>query len=466
MKIQELLLEYDAHKIESLAPMYAQRQKDLSAPKTTTVSQLADHVEQDLGVKSGEIVFWILHKYLKPLPGNQYGISRWEDVKSRVIPNLRKFEILKNKKKLPPEQRDLNRLKSLSELEAIVDQFDEQELQSQTQQSKSVEQQMYQHGDAKLIHDDAQIKVVQPLTEKGSCYFGINTKWCTAARENNMFDRYHKLGGIYVVLIKKENRRYQFHWAEILDNSADDLLGHFSDSEKSMLLRGSSQFMDEKDKVMNPNLLAARYPILFKIFGPIAARNDSLILNPNPSNETIMRAIEHDRSQIQYVKNPPKDLLLTITKQYPNVISYLDNPSVEVQLTAMGYYDQKKYTNPPNSYSRVFGAFTRIQNPAPEAVKFLKTVFNNSEAKSRLRKYIIDRMPDKLSQQHDKLSQQHLNLIRDLVREDDWKHWTHLIVDHKYKNKTLTVHDVQFAVDNNVFSADYGKNYLERMQQN
>jgi hypothetical protein len=75
MRIQELLFEYDVRKIESLAPMYAQRQKDLSAPKTTSVTELADHVEKDLSVKSGEIVFWILHKYLKPLGANQYGIN-------------------------------------------------------------------------------------------------------------------------------------------------------------------------------------------------------------------------------------------------------------------------------------------------------------------------------------------------------------------------------------------------------
>lgn len=57
MRIQELLLEYDARKVESLAPLYTSRVKDPSAPKTVTVTELADHVEQDLGVKSGEIVF-------------------------------------------------------------------------------------------------------------------------------------------------------------------------------------------------------------------------------------------------------------------------------------------------------------------------------------------------------------------------------------------------------------------------
>jgi hypothetical protein len=326
MKIQELLLEYDARKIESLAPMYAQRQKDLSAPKTTTVSQLADHVEQDLGVKSGEIVFWILHKYLKPLPGNQYGISRWEDVKSRVIPNLRKFEILKNKKKLPPEQRDLNRLKSLSELEAIVDKFDEQDLQSQTQQVKSIEQQMYQHGDAKLIHDDAQVKVVQPLTEKGSCYFGINTKWCTAAKDDNMFHQYAPGGPIYIVLIKKENRRYQFHWALDVSNIGD-IDDPPASAEDILYARDfMSQFMDEKDNPINPNQIADKYPVLWKIFGPIAQKNQSIILNPDPTPALQKSEITRNPKYIQYIRNPNPEIQLLAVSKDPNVIGLIDNP--------------------------------------------------------------------------------------------------------------------------------------------
>lgn len=326
MKIQELLFEYDARKIESLAPLYVQRQKDLSAPKTTSVTELADHVEKELGVKSGEIVFWILHKYLKPLGANQYGINRWEDVKSRVIPNLRKFEILKNKKKIPPAQRDLNKLKSLSELESLVDQFDEQELQSQTQQSKSVEQGLFQNGDARLIHDDAQIKVVQPLTEKGSCYFGINTKWCTAGKENNQFAKYHKRGPMYIVLIKKDNKRYQFHWAEYLN---DALRG--SENEpfyKDMFVykHNDSQFTDEKDDPINPNTIADRYPILYDIFGPIAEKNQSLVLNPNPSLELQKQVVSHIPSQIEYIKNPSPELQIMAVSKYPGSIWLINNP--------------------------------------------------------------------------------------------------------------------------------------------
>lgn len=307
MKISELLLEYDEKKVESLAPLFSQRTRDVSMPKATTIIELADHVEQDLGIKSGEITFWILHRYLKKLSNNTYGISRWEDVKSRVLPSLRKFEILKNKKKIPPEQRDLNRLKSLTELETIVDQFDEQDLQSQTQQTRSVEQQMYERGDARLIHDDAQVKVVQPLTEKGSCYFGINTKWCTAAKEDNMFSQYAPGGPIYIVLIKKENRRYQFHWCLSVDHYLPDIDLTSPDMQDHVqqLKDSQSQFMDEQDKPINPNLLADEYPVLWQVFGPIAQKNQSLILNPDPPLKLQQTEVNRNPELIQYIKNPP-----------------------------------------------------------------------------------------------------------------------------------------------------------------
>ncbi len=332
MKIAELLLEYDQKKIESLAPLFSQRTKDVSMPKVTTIQALADYVEQDLNVKSGEITFWILHKYLKKLPNNQYGINRWEDVKSRVIPNLRKFEILKNKKKIPPEQRDLNRLKSLSDLEAIVDQFDEQDLQSQTQQTKSVEQQMFQNGDAKLIHDDAQVKVVQPLTEKGSCYFGINTKWCTAGKENNAFNLYAPGGPIYIVLIKKTNNRYQFHWCITVDHNIQDLgFEDVSDQDKKLMMLDQSQFMDEQDNPINPNKLADQYPVLWKIFGPIAQKNKSLILNPSPSEQLKHEMVQLHPFQIEYIKNPSLELQQLAVQGNPKAIQYVDNPHASFQ---------------------------------------------------------------------------------------------------------------------------------------
>ena len=41
--------------------------------------------------------------------------------------------------------------------------------------------------------------------------------------------------------------------------------------------------MDKDDNEINPNDLADKYPILWKIFEPIVKKNNSIILYHNPS---------------------------------------------------------------------------------------------------------------------------------------------------------------------------------------
>ena len=348
MKIIELLLEYDINKIRQLASLLDQRTQDTSLPKVERVEQLADYLEKQLGIKSGELVFWILHRYLNKAPNGQYGINRWEDISSRLIPALEKFTKLKNKKKLPPEQRDINRFKSLGQLEDLMDQYPDEELASQKEQASAQEKQYYDSGQAKLIYNDPQIKVVVPLTQDASCYFGTNTRWCTAAQQNNMFARYNKQGPLYIVLIKSANQRYQFHWE-------------------------SRQFMDETDQDINPNQLADKYPVLWKIFTPIAEKNKSLVLNQNPSPQVQMVAVQQDVWVIQFIQNPSPDVQLAAVQQDGRAIEYIKNPSEQVQIAAVQQNGWAiKYIKNPSPQVQLAAvqqngrAIERIKNPSEQ----------------------------------------------------------------------------------------------------
>jgi len=310
MKIIELLLEYDINKIRQLASLLDQRTQDTSLPKVERVEQLADYLEKQLGIKSGELVFWILHRYLNKAPNGQYGINRWEDISSRLIPTLDKFTKLKNKKKFPPEHRDINRFKSLGQLEDLMDQYPDEELASQKEQASAQEKQYYDSGQAQLIYNDPTIKVVVPKTREASCYFGTNTRWCTAAKQNNMFGRYNNHGPLYIVLIKPENARYQFHWE-------------------------SNQFMDERDQLMNPKQLADKYPVLWKIFQPIAEKNKSLVLNQNPSEQVQMAAVSESGRAIEHIKNPSEQVQMAAVSESGWAIEYIKNPSEQVQMAAV-----------------------------------------------------------------------------------------------------------------------------------
>ena len=57
MKIKELLWEYDANKVNTLASKLENRSKDNSLPKNKSITELADIIEQQYHVRSGEYVF-------------------------------------------------------------------------------------------------------------------------------------------------------------------------------------------------------------------------------------------------------------------------------------------------------------------------------------------------------------------------------------------------------------------------
>jgi len=164
-------------------------------------------------------------------------------------------------------------------LEYIVEQYKEKDVISNKELVNQEENNFYKTGKAILVYNDTNVKVVIPKTKAASCFFGINTRWCTAAKTNNMFADYNKKGSLYIVLFKKENTRYQFHYK-------------------------TNMFMNENDDEINPNELAEKYPILWKIFTPIAIENNSSILNSKPSEAVQMTAVTQDGRAIEYIKNP------------------------------------------------------------------------------------------------------------------------------------------------------------------
>lgn len=65
--------------------------------------------------------------------------------------------------------------------------------------------------------------VIVPKTEEASCYYGKNTKWCTAATSTyNRFDQYNRKGRLYININKKTKEKYQFHFeSDEFKDSAD-----------------------------------------------------------------------------------------------------------------------------------------------------------------------------------------------------------------------------------------------------
>ena len=97
--------------------------------------------------------------------------------------------------------------------------------------------------DAKKIYEDNDVLIISPLTMEASCKYGAETKWCTAGREHNMFERYSKDGPLYILIPKKP--QYE--------------------REKYQIQVESKQYRNELDKSITFNDLLERFPVLSSI---------------------------------------------------------------------------------------------------------------------------------------------------------------------------------------------------------
>jgi len=303
MRFYELLREYNEQRlIHDFGDKLVKRYGDVRATPEAIIKAIAALDP----TPNKELTFWLTMNYANER------IARWEDIASRAVPALLKFKALLRKPNLTPplSVRDMNQIKGLSALEDITEQYEEKEAISNRVQTSAEEQKFYDDGAAELFYNDAQIKVVIPRSKAAAQFFGKGTRWCTAAKNSNKFVEYNSKGPLYIVMLKGTNAKYQFQWE-------------------------ANQFMNAKDEGINPNELARKYPILWKIFKPIAVKNKSLALHQNPTETMQLAAVQQDGRAIQYLKNPSEAIQLAAVQQDGRAIQYLENPSEAIQLAAM-----------------------------------------------------------------------------------------------------------------------------------
>ena len=157
-------------------------------------------------------VRWMVQRYISG------GIQRAEDIRSTCAEYLEQYEDIKRsgyfQRTTDPVLKpmgDINKVKSLFDLRAILNSISPAERISNTAGEKKKEQDLIESGAATVVVDTENCKVVIPHTEEAAVYFGRNTQWCTSARRNNMFASYNKDGPLFIVLKKSTNQRWQFH---------------------------------------------------------------------------------------------------------------------------------------------------------------------------------------------------------------------------------------------------------------
>ena len=98
-----------------------------------------------------------------------------------------------------------------------------------------------------ILLDKPNVKVYHPLTELGAKYYGRRTKWCTAARNNNMFNHYNSIGPMYIIEVYKDNSKkvvkYQIHYragqymnSEDKEQDLENIINEINDQDFNNIL--------------------------------------------------------------------------------------------------------------------------------------------------------------------------------------------------------------------------------------
>lgn len=165
------------------------------------------------------------------------GQSKLEDVASTLADYLTKFDKLKRRKKIQPPRNDFNRYRSLEDFYDVVDEYPDEEVDAPKEEKKNA---------TELYRDDKLIVLV-PNDMEAACYYGQGTRWCTAGKNNNMYNYYTKGNKPLYIIIPRQpaypGEKYQFHFE-------------------------SNQFKNEQDHEIGRDgmeKLIARFPVLTKV---------------------------------------------------------------------------------------------------------------------------------------------------------------------------------------------------------
>lgn len=113
---------------------------------------------------------------------------------------------------------DVNKIKSLTDLYDVVKGYYAKDTTDLNSIISALNEKEF-----KKVYQGEKWSVFTPLTEKASCYLGVNTEWCTTwgseslnpkhKDRGSLFSRYHSQGPLYIIISNSNvNEKYQFHF--------------------------------------------------------------------------------------------------------------------------------------------------------------------------------------------------------------------------------------------------------------
>jgi hypothetical protein len=250
---------------------------------------------------------------------------------ARIKDELARFDKLKPKL----EKKDLNQYKTLTELDEVLSKFTDDDEKSNRQLDRERESKFFKDKEAKLFYEDADLKIVIPLTQEASVYFGRGTKWCTAAEKNNMFSYYSKRTAPLYIVMCRGGDKYQFHFK-------------------------SGQFMDSSDRQINLGELASTHPSLYVAFEKEAKKWGMLnLIDPKKwTDEVVTAALDR---VIKANKNYHREIFIWINKNLAKPEIKLGKETVQRLITCVAEMYHEGDRNTGSIFRNCVDAFLKLE---------------------------------------------------------------------------------------------------------
>jgi hypothetical protein len=192
---------------------------------------------------------------------------------------------------------DVNKIKQLGDLYEVVKGYIVQDTKSLEEILKILPKDEY-----KVLHNGDRWYILQPLTEKASCYLGVNTEWCTTWGPYSLDKRYkdrgnhftsHSTKGPLFIMINKSDTsdKYQFHFET----------NQFMDKNDKRI--DTASFLQQRDK---QEILQYFFPSLFQDVTPEQMKLELKKMDVLP-NELGLKIFE---KSIGKINNPLVNALL------------------------------------------------------------------------------------------------------------------------------------------------------------
>ena len=211
----------------------------------------------------------LIDNFIRIYLNQQLGVPNSLENKGRFLEASEKLDILRRNKipdlKIPVVFDSLTDLENfITDNEEHFVEIDKKKIKKKNQEEKQKKIRKEGENDVETILNNENVVIYKPTTVAGSKCYGSNTKWCTAADNDNMFDVYNEEGPLYIIETKKikPNKKFQLHLeTNSLTNEIDEPV---EINEIIKLLEDNQEFINwfndlideyNKRKIVNNELL-------------------------------------------------------------------------------------------------------------------------------------------------------------------------------------------------------------------